>query len=582
MERRDLVVAAWSALLAALLLGPALAPGYVLSYDMVWVPDLALGRDALGLASGLPRAVPSDAVVSVLDEVVPGMLLQKLVLLGSLVAGAVGAARLTGGGAAAGLVAATVWTWNPYVVERLVIGHWPLLVGYAVLPWVLLAGARWRRDDRLPPVLLVLLPLGSLSASSGVMTAVAVLAVASTRRWSRWAASLGLLLAANAPWVVSGVLHAADAVAATGAFDAFGPGSEGGQPPPVAALALGGIWNADVVPASREGWQGWAYLVVLVLVAAVGARACRHRTRPARSRGLARALVVCWAVGYAVLLLTWVAPGPLDRLAAVVPGLALLRDGSRTLALCAPLVAVLVGRGAEQLVRAVGARWPGATPAVAATVCLVLWPLALLPDAAWGVNGRLQAVSYPPEVLATAGVLARSDVAGATAVLPFTAYRAPEWNGGRPVLDPLPRLLGGPVVSSDELVVSGRTVPGEDPRARAVRRALEAETPRERARGLAQAGVGAVVVDREARGPVPEVAGERVRPVRTGERGGPSVLLLPDAEPRVPPLSWRVAMTLAWVAFVLLPAAGVAAGVTAAPVAARRRRHGRPGTARAG
>ena len=69
---RDCAAGLWSLALALLLLGPALGPGYVLSYDMVWVPDLALRPDFLGLGSGLPRAVPSDAVVSVLDEVVPG------------------------------------------------------------------------------------------------------------------------------------------------------------------------------------------------------------------------------------------------------------------------------------------------------------------------------------------------------------------------------------------------------------------------------------------------------------------------------------------------------------------------------
>src|SRR5687767_12271875 len=88
---------AWALLLAGLLLGPALAPGYVLSYDMVWVPDLALRNDLLGLGSALPRAVPSDAVVAVLDELVPGMLLQKLVLLGSLVAAGAGGAALVAG-----------------------------------------------------------------------------------------------------------------------------------------------------------------------------------------------------------------------------------------------------------------------------------------------------------------------------------------------------------------------------------------------------------------------------------------------------------------------------------------------------
>ena len=87
-------VVLWALALALLVLGPALGPGFLLVRDMVWVPDLALRADALGLGSGLPRAVPSDAVVAVLDEIVPGMLLQKLVLVLALAAGGVGAARL--------------------------------------------------------------------------------------------------------------------------------------------------------------------------------------------------------------------------------------------------------------------------------------------------------------------------------------------------------------------------------------------------------------------------------------------------------------------------------------------------------
>ena len=45
----------WPWVLAVLILAPALAPGYVLSYDMVFVPDLALRSDFLGLGTSLPR-----------------------------------------------------------------------------------------------------------------------------------------------------------------------------------------------------------------------------------------------------------------------------------------------------------------------------------------------------------------------------------------------------------------------------------------------------------------------------------------------------------------------------------------------
>src|SRR5918994_5499946 len=143
----------WATVLAVLMLGGALGPGYVLSYDMVWVPDLAVTPDVWGVGTALPRAVPSDAVVALLDTVIPGMLLQKVVLLGSLVAAGAGAAALVGGRSlGTQLVAASLMVWNPFVVERLMIGHWPVLVGYAVLPWLLLVGRRWDVGTRLPVV----------------------------------------------------------------------------------------------------------------------------------------------------------------------------------------------------------------------------------------------------------------------------------------------------------------------------------------------------------------------------------------------------------------------------------------------
>ncbi|MDN5894868.1 MAG: hypothetical protein L0H93_12680, partial [Nocardioides sp.] len=123
----------WSAALAVVMLGPALfLPGYVLSYDMVWVPDLSLRPDFLGLGTALPRAVPSDAVVSVLDEVIPGMVLQKVVLAAALIWAGAGAARMVDGLPVLGrCVAASFYVWNPFVIERLVIGHWTVLVAYA-------------------------------------------------------------------------------------------------------------------------------------------------------------------------------------------------------------------------------------------------------------------------------------------------------------------------------------------------------------------------------------------------------------------------------------------------------------------
>lgn len=491
--------------LTLVLLGPALAPGFVLSYDMVWVPDLALRSDFLGLGTSLPRAVPSDAVVAVLDEIVPGMLLQKLVLLGSLLAAGAGMWRLVPSGPGtivARLVAATIAIWSPFVVERLVIGHWPLLVGYGALPWLIAAARRWRHEGRMPPVLLVLLPLGSLSASAGLVSAVVVVAFAAAADGRRWLGLGGLIAAANAPWLMAGLLRAGDALSTRAAVEVFALHGEGSLPAPLSALTLGGIWNSEVVPTSRTGFQAWVLLALLAGLAAAGASAWWRMTE----RRDAQALVGCWLLGTAAALLGWLAPGAVAAVTSTVPGAGVLRDGSRTVALAAPLLALVVAEGARRIrVRAASsAPW-----AAAIGVTLVLFPIALMPDAAWGVSGRLQAEDYPGEYETVRRVVAQAHerTGGDVVLIPFSSYREPDWLGGRKVLDPTGRYLTPNYVVDDRLVVSGVQIAGEDPRARQVSGALALPTPERRAQRLAELGIGYVVTERDAVGEHPAVWG---------------------------------------------------------------------------
>lgn len=537
-RRREGWLALWCVLLGVALLGPALGRGPVLSYDMVWVPDLALHRDVLGLGSGLPRAVPSDAVVAALDELVPGVLLQKLVLLGALVGAGLGAARLVPGPMVARLAAAGIYEWNAFVVERLLIGHWPVLVGYALLPWLLLLGRRWRGEGRLPSALLVLLPLASLSASAGLMSALALVAAA----WGsgRRRVLVALLAAANAPWLVAGLVHASTATTDPAGARAFALQDEGPVPGPLAALSLGGIWNGEVVPGSRTGALGWITLAVVLALGAAGARRWR-REGERRDR---TALLVCWAAGWLLATATWLAPGAVGWLGESVPGLGVVRDGARVLGLCAPLLAVLVGHGVAEL----AARARVAT--AAALLVAALLPVTLLPDAAGGARGALDPATYPEAWAATRTALGSADVEGDLLVLPLTAFRQPAWNHDRTVFDPLGRYLGHPYVASDVLVVAGTPIAGEDPRVADAAAALAARTPRERADRLRAAGIGGVVVDHDAPGAaaVPEVAGEQVV-----AHGSLTVTRL-AGEPAERPVSLgaRLVVGAAWAAYVSL------------------------------
>ena len=535
----DWLVPAWAAVLPLLLLGPALGTGYVLSYDMVWVPDLALRSDFLGLGTALPRAVPSDAVVAVLDELIPGMLLQKLVLYGALVLAGLGCARLVGRSTLARLVAVSVAVWNPFVVERLWIGHWPVLLGYAVVPWLVLAGRRVRLERRIPPSVWFLLPLGSLSASAGLVSAL-VLLVSASGRLGRgvagvWARLLVACLAVNAPWLVAGLLHADDALAA-GGFDVFGLRAEGSQPAPLSALGLGGIWNSEVVPASRDGVLGWVALAVVLGLVAAGAASWWRRDGDLR-------LAVLWAIGYLLALVTWLSPGATAWLAGHVPGGGLLRDGTRSLALCLPLLVSLVASGAE----VVAARVAAVVPRAALGLALVLLPLAVMTDVAWGIGGALRPTHFPASYAAARSAMpsTRDDLVA----LPFSSYRAPAWNDGRKVLDPLARYLRPNYLVNDQLSISGRTIPGEDPRVPQVQAALRLPGPDDRAAALGRLGIRFVARELDAPGVGDprfdaEVAGTRVY----GDRQLEVIEIAGAVAPREVQTASKLWMGAAWIA----------------------------------
>ncbi len=479
---RRAVVPSWAVLLALAVCAPLLAKGYVLSYDMVWVPKLDLDRPEIwGLGSALPRAVPSDAVAALLGAMIPAAVVQRIVLFAALVLLALGVARLLSDRPlAAQLAGATFAVWNPFVAERLVLGHWPLLIATAALPWLVLA----LLDDEGPRWGIVVLALAgtALTPATGLM-GIAIGVIAAWRTRVAQVAVLASLL--NAPWIAAGLAHAGGRSdpAAVALFQVQGEGHFGRLG---SALTLGGIWNSEVVPTSR------ALVLTVVLAVAIASVILIGLVTMWRSdRRLLGVLAPAGAIGFAVALAGWLAPDLVERIVVDVPGGGLVRDGTRWLALLVPLQAVAFGAGVCGLLR-LARTW-----AAPIAVLGVMLPLAALPDLAWGVGGRLEPASYPASWSSARTAISGSDVTGDILVLPFTAYRRPTWNHDTPVFDPAGRFFDRTTVTNDELEVSGKPIRGEDPRARSIDEVIEGPDVLS---GLVDEGIGIVVVDTDAPG----------------------------------------------------------------------------------
>ncbi len=530
----------WPVLLTLLITAPLLAPGYVVGYDMVFVPDLTVRLDLFGVTTAMPRAVPSDVIVAVLDELVGGQVLNKVVLVAIPLLSGLGMTALWRelrlGTALPGAAAVTLFVWNPFVAERLRLGAWALLLGYAALPWLVRSALRLRKGTGWPGFLLA--SAGCALTASGGITGllVAGLILLWPGRGRVWPLAGAVLL--NAPWLVAGLVHAGKSTVDPASVTAFATRNEGYGGALPTLLTLGGVWNADVVPGNRGDLLPLIFAFLMLLMSVAGVVLWWRQDR------IVGALIVAAALAVVVGMAGVVAPGAFADVVANVPGAGLFRDGQRYLAPLVLLQSVGFGVAVHALLRhAPLHRVVGATA--------VLLPIAALPAMAGGAG--LKVSHYPSDWARAQQVLA-----GPFIPWPFESYRAPVWNGRRPVLDPMPRYFDQPAVVPDELLVGGHRLAGEDPRAATVATAFRTAirsgidpTP-----VLLEQGVGWLVFDRGAGGPSPRESIAGLTEVYAGMTV--SVYQLPGTPAPQQSQPWRTAVVLA--AWVLAGATLAAAG----------------------
>ena len=344
--------------LGLLALGPGLGRGFLLSYDMVAVPRQPFGAAMFGLSGGPARAVPSDAVLAALSRVIPADLAQKALLLAIFMLACAGAAALLPRGPwFARLAAGVLYTWNPFVADRLIIGQWALLLGYAGLPWVLRAAhdlgrePSWRGTGRLAVALLPAAVGGFAAMTISALVALPAAAFSAQRpaargpsranevpllqievkqrpfvaaglgpaRWRAGAIALAAIGAASLPWLIPSLLrpvYADPAGVAAFAARADTPFGSAGQP----AHARRDVERPR--GAGRYG-GGWSVLwLAVVLTAAAGYVLLGGRRR---WPGLGAAALA----GLAIASLGLTGPGQdlLRAAQALWPGFAVLRDG---------------------------------------------------------------------------------------------------------------------------------------------------------------------------------------------------------------------------------------------------------------
>ena len=426
---------AYGALLVLSLTWPFLMPGEAFALrDMMVFDAMALTRASLGWGDLAARNVPQDALLGILPWPVAFVRVFMVAAAGCAAWAGYRFGRSPFGRAAAMAVA----VWNPFVVERLLQGQWSL------------AAAAWL----LPLVTLGLVPASGLAHWLASLTPTGALAAACfSRGWRGVAVSVCTCL----PWVVAGVFASTPGTSSAASAAAFAPRAEAYAGTLGSLLGLGGIWNGQAVPASRE--LGFA----LFGVALCALLALAWRSVPRRFLLLA-------ALGFAVAFASWA--GLTAPLIQHLPGGGLLRDGQKWLILAIPA-----------FVAAAGALEPRRALAAAA------FALLQVPDAPIALAALTPASIEVPAV----------DHRGRDVLFESRPALVPI--DGHPVVDPTPKAMN--VVESGALTVDGVAVDPPSLRWTAAQAALDDQ---ER---LCELGVGVVV---RADGSVAET-GEPARPL---------------------------------------------------------------------
>lgn len=451
------------AILALTILGPLLKPGFVLTLDMVFTPNIPW-------PDTLSASYPFYALLHILNTVIPADLLQKLLLFFVFYGAGLGLYRLI---IYCSQASAGDWSWqfaayvagvfyivNPFTFTRFMVGHFALLLGVALLPWFLRTWLRllqkpsWRLAIAAGLLMAI---IAALSVHSLVF--VVIIMTLATIIWL-WRQRSQLQLKQYVPyvavafivsavgmsyWLVPTLMKLGYIAESLQHFTTIDRIIFATQPDTVLGiagtiLALYGFW-ADtqplyVLPKDEHEW--WLLPVILLWVVLLCGMVALWRKNK-RMTVLCLALIMVGfigALGFRLQFITWLADHVL-----FFEG---MREPQKFSALLLLSYAVLLAYAAQAFVTSVQKLWK--KYCIVAVVLLLIF--SLTPGMLWGFGGQLQAVQYPRSWSVVNNMLRQDAANFKVLALPWHHYMNYHFVG-RTLASPVDKFFDAPVIISD-------------------------------------------------------------------------------------------------------------------------------------
>jgi len=501
--RRILSRADWLMLGLGLLIGVAVCIPFF-GGGRLFLLDWSIGPttpiisiNTLGLYGGLTSGVVGSLLTGILNWAL-GSVATWLLFLLFFPTAFLGISRLAGGTLTSRVSAGVLYTVNPFVFNRLFVGHIDLLIGYALLPFAVhsalrVEGPRWRYALR---VSLWWAGLTSITPHFSWIYGVVVLVVAivAASRGALRDSVMRLAVTITSFFVMSMYLllpHFATSLATQNGPSSLLLYQSSGDPRfglfgNVAGLY--GFWRLGPGPTLPKNLiSGWPFLyIAILLVAATGAWVALRKTSSSGDDAsnseqnaeqtpvstllqteepftgselstncafVATSLLAVGVVGYFLALGGQGPTGALFRWCYVhVPFFPIMREPQKFLMLLALAYAVFFGWGISHIARlATSAK--GARAAAAALVLGIALPLGYTPTMFNGLSAQI-APSHVPSAYEHANALMGNGV-GSVLALPWHLYLSYPLTNNRVVANLTPSLLNRTVISGDNVEAGG-------------------------------------------------------------------------------------------------------------------------------
>lgn len=481
------------ALVALAINYPLLRRGYPFAFDMSFGPVMRVPPEAYGLGGDFGRRLPTFLVLSWVSSVVSPSFIARAILFAIPFLAGLGMHRLSPAAREPSrYFAGLLFAVNPFVFERLVAGHWHILLGYALLGWALQPLLVWARDGHRNSLIKAGIWLGAIGlVSFAISTLAFVFAHAAAlvlRRpgiVTRIRAFSGLtlmFLVTNATWIVAALVRLDDMGQFTQLdFRAFlvRGGSSWAAAGNVARLT--GFFREDFRSPTLSSAAGLVLVAVIGMLVLLGVVSAR-RTKCLGPR-MASLLLAVGAVALVAALgerAPLIGPG-LGWLYARIPGMQIFRESQKIAGLLMFVYAIFGSLGADAVLAspkdeqsvtpgADGMRVKAGRIAMAVVVTAI--PLAWTPGLLGGAGGRISVAEFPPGWHEADQALARLGE-GRALVLPWHVHMPLSFTGGRTNLNPAGDFFSKELVQASAIEFPGFRLPADDPVDSYVRAAIE-------------------------------------------------------------------------------------------------------------